>query len=73
MLGIAGIPSAIQFVGFLFLPESPRWLLSKGKDDRARVILRRIRDTHDVEEEILDVKAKFKEEKELNSNGKYTM
>ena len=70
MLGIAGIPSAIQFVGFLFLPESPRWLLSKGKDDQARVILRRIRDTHDVEEEILDVKAKSKEEKELNSNGK---
>ena len=70
MLGIAGIPSAIQFVGFLFLPESPRWLLSKGKDDHARVILRRIRDTHDVEEEILDVKAKSKEEKELNSNGK---
>lgn len=73
MLGIAGIPSAIQFVGFLFLPESPRWLLSKGKDDQARDILRRIRDTHDVEEEILDVKAKFKEEKELNTNGTYAI
>lgn len=70
MLGLAGIPSAIQFIGFIFLPESPRWLLSKGSDDAARTILRKIRGTDDVEDEILDVKARFKEQVELNSNGK---
>ncbi|CAG2247200.1 ITR [Mytilus edulis] len=69
MLGIAGIPSAIQFVGFLFLPESPRWLLSKSKDDQARKILRRIRDTDDVEDEILDVKARFKEHEASDYQG----
>ena len=43
MLGLAGIPSFLQFVGFLFMPESPRWLVSKGKVEKAREVLRKIR------------------------------
>lgn len=43
MLGLAAIPSAIQFFGFIFMPESPRFLVSKGKIQEARKVLHKIR------------------------------
>lgn len=66
MLGLAGIPSLIQFIGFMFLPESPRWLISKQKENDARKVLGQIRGYDDVEEEIQDVKRRFEEERELS-------
>ena len=43
MLGIGAIPSLIQFIGFLFLPESPRYLVKRKKLVRAKEVLQRIR------------------------------
>lgn len=43
MLGIGALPSAIQFIGFLFLPESPRWLIQKGREQEAFKVLQRMR------------------------------
>ena len=58
MLGLAGIPSFLQFVGFLFMPESPRWLVSKGKIEKARQVLTKIRanTSIDPEEELEEIK-----------------
>ncbi|MGK3738038.1 MAG: hypothetical protein ACI90V_004885 [Bacillariaceae sp.] len=47
MLGFAVIPSLIMFIGFLNLPESPRWLVGKGKYREAFLVLVEYRESRD--------------------------
>ena len=42
MLGVGVVPSLIFLVAVLFIPESPRWLVLRGKLDRAEGIFGRI-------------------------------
>ncbi|KAF4473416.1 HXT3-Low-affinity hexose facilitator [Fusarium agapanthi] len=53
-----------------FQPESPRFLIKKGKIDDARSALRSIRDTEEeVEDEVLAIQAAIEYEKEAISPG----
>ncbi|XP_074645507.1 proton myo-inositol cotransporter-like isoform X2 [Tubulanus polymorphus] len=52
MLGLAGVPSVIQFIGFFFMPESPRWLVINDRHEQARKVLSVIRDDQDVDKEL---------------------
>ncbi|XP_047164351.1 probable inositol transporter 2 [Vigna umbellata] len=52
MLGVAALPAVIQSVLMFTLPESPRWLFRKGREEEAKVILRKIYPSSDVESEI---------------------
>jgi SP family galactose:H+ symporter-like MFS transporter len=45
MFGLAAVPSALLGTGMVFMPESPRWLVSHGRADRGRSVLQRIRGT----------------------------
>ncbi|KAG0497523.1 hypothetical protein HPP92_002214 [Vanilla planifolia] len=56
-LGLAIIPAAIITVGAIVLPETPNSLVERGKEDKARAMLRRIRGVPDVEEELADLVA----------------
>ncbi|XP_010499548.1 PREDICTED: probable inositol transporter 2 isoform X1 [Camelina sativa] len=56
MLGIAGLPALLQFILMFSLPESPRWLYRKGREEEAKAILRRIYSSEDVEQEIRALK-----------------
>jgi MFS family permease len=41
MLGLETLPAVLYFVGLFFVPESPRWLMLKGRDQEAGAILTR--------------------------------
>ena len=56
MLGIAMVPSIVLLVGMIFMPETPRWLVSRGREDDARGVLRRSRGEEETEQEINDIK-----------------
>jgi sugar porter (SP) family MFS transporter len=58
-LGLQMIPSLILSIGIFFCPFSPRWLISRDREDEARDVLLKIRSaSHDeIEEEIERIKS----------------
>jgi sugar porter (SP) family MFS transporter len=42
MLGMETLPALLFFIVLFFIPESPRWLIVRGKETRARQILHHI-------------------------------
>lgn len=55
MFGLGFIPSALFFIGALWLPESPRWLVKAGKDAKAKAVLNKLGDTSFAKESLRDI------------------
>ena len=42
MVGLGAVPAVFQFVLMIFLPETPRWLMSAGRTQNARDVLNKV-------------------------------
>ncbi|KIZ18849.1 sugar porter family MFS transporter [Streptomyces natalensis] len=52
MLGLAALPAVALFTGLFFLPDTPRWYISKGRRDEAGAVLARTLPAEEVAGEL---------------------
>jgi len=55
MFGLGLAPSALFLLGVIWLPESPRWLVKAGQDEKAKAVLAKIGSTAFVEGTLNDI------------------
>lgn len=55
MFAVVLIPALILFIGGLFLPETPRWLIANHQNEKARRVLLRTHTKYEVETEIINI------------------
>jgi len=57
MLGLEILPAGLWLLALFFVPESPRWLLINGHQERGREVLRHLTLDKSLDEEVADIVA----------------
>ena len=63
MFGVCALPAIALFVGMLRMPESPRWLIEKGREQEALAVLKTVRSEDRALAEFAQVEQITEEEK----------
>lgn len=63
MFYMGAIPALIMFIGMIFLPETPRWLISKGREEECRKVLQKVEDPDLVEDVISKMRSDLEEDR----------
>jgi MFS transporter, SP family, major inositol transporter len=69
MLLVAALPAIALFVGMLRMPESPRWLVHKERDQDALEVLKQVRSPERAEAELAEVHHLAEEEEQEQMGG----
>jgi major inositol transporter-like SP family MFS transporter len=69
MLVIATLPAVALWIGMLAMPESPRWLASRGRFGEALAVLQQVRDAKRAEAELAEVRALAEEDRAARTAG----
>ncbi len=62
MFGLAAIPALVLLIGILFVPESPRWYMSRSMREKARQVLLRMHPPAVADSELADIDASLKQQ-----------
>jgi sugar porter (SP) family MFS transporter len=62
MFGLGAAPGVILAIAMLFVPETPRWLVEHGREDKAKEVLTRNRSGANADEEIKEIREIAEEE-----------
>ncbi|XP_057424543.1 inositol transporter 1-like isoform X2 [Lotus japonicus] len=71
MLGVSGLPAVVQFFLMLLLPESPRWLFIKNREDEAIAVLTRIYDFDRLEDEVSSITTQLEQDPQKRDDIRY--
>ena len=63
MLGLESVPALVYFLFLFIVPESPRWLAMKGRDESALKIMSSISGEKEAETEFQNIKESIKADK----------
>jgi MFS transporter, SP family, major inositol transporter len=63
MFAVCALPAVALFIGMLRMPESPRWLIEKGRDQEALAVLKTVRSEDRALAEFAQVENVAEEEK----------
>jgi sugar porter (SP) family MFS transporter len=69
MFAVCALPAIALFFGMLRMPESPRWLVEKGRDDEALAVLKTVRSEDRARAELAQVEQVTEDEKKGNQLG----